>query len=83
MRLGEPAAGRLLIAAKPGQGGYFGHSVVLLLEHDEKDSLGICLYKVGEVTTVDSLECSSDLSTPPARLFEGGPVPRQTVLGLA
>lgn len=83
MELGEPAAGQLLIATEPGRGGYFDRSVVLLLEHNEEGSLGICLHKIGEVTMVDSLEHFSDLLTPPAKLFEGGPVSRQTALGLA
>lgn len=81
MELGEPAAGQLLIATEPGRGGYFDRSVVLLLEHNEEGSLGICLHKIGEVTMVDSLEHFSDLLTPPAKLFEGGPVSRQTALG--
>ena len=83
MELGEPAAGQLLIATEPGRGGYFDRSVVLLLEHNEEGSLGVCLHKIGEVAMVDSLEHFSDLLTPPAKLFEGGPVSRQTALALA
>ena len=64
MELGEPAAGQLLIATEPGRGGYFDRSVVLLLEHNEEGSLGVCLHRMGEVPMVDSLEHFSDLLTP-------------------
>ena len=83
MELGEPRAGQLLIATEPGRGGYFERSVVLLLDHNDEGSLGVCLHKVGEMDMVDSLEHFSDLLTPPAQLFEGGPVSGQTALGLA
>ena len=83
MELGEPAAGQLLISTEPGRGGYFDRSVVLLLEHNEEGSLGVCLHRMGRIPMVDSLEHFSDLLTPPAKLFEGGPVSKQTALGLA
>ena len=83
MELGEPAAGQLLISTEPGRGGYFDRSVVLLLEHNEEGSLGVCLHRMGRIPMVDSLEHFSDLLTPPAKLFEGGPVSKQTALVLA
>lgn len=79
----EPAAGQLLIATEPGRGGYFDQSVVLLLEHNETGSLGVCLHQPSETEVVSELQGFTPFLTPPARMFEGGPVSQQAAVCLA
>lgn len=84
MRHGHlPAAGQILIATEPGAKGYFDQSVVLLLDHDEGGSLGVCLHQPSELDMVPALEPFSRFLTPPATLFEGGPVKQQSAVALA
>lgn len=83
MNLGEPAAGQLLIATEPGSGGFFDRSVVLLLEHNDEGSLGVCLHMPSDAELLDVLAHFQPLLTPPAVLFDGGPVSRNSALGLA
>lgn len=78
-----PVAGQFLVATEPGRGGYFDRSVILLLDHNDNGSLGVCLQRVSELGMVDVLEHFSDLLTPPKVLFEGGPVSQQAAVCLA
>ncbi|GAB3821427.1 YqgE/AlgH family protein [Tessaracoccus terricola] len=84
MRTGSPpAAGQVLIATEPGKGGYFDRSVVLLLDHNESGSLGVCLHKVAELEMVEPLAHFTQYLSPPVTLFEGGPVSQQAAVSLA
>ncbi|MFV0429592.1 MAG: YqgE/AlgH family protein [Arachnia sp.] len=78
-----PAAGQILISTEPGRGGYFDQSVVLLLEHNENGSLGVCLHHLSDLGMVEVLRPFEDLLTQPAQLFEGGPVSPQAAICLA
>ncbi len=82
MQLGEPAAGQLLIATEPGRGGYFDRSVVLLLDHNDSGTIGVCLNRGEGMDVVPELEHFGELLPPPAKLLEGGPVSQQTAIGL-
>lgn len=83
MRFGmPPAAGQLLIATEPGKETYFDRSVVLLLEHSDEGSLGVCLHQLADVDMVPALEHLEPFLTPPAGLFEGGPVSQQSAVCL-
>lgn len=73
----------MLIATEPGRGGYFDQSVVLLLDHNEGGSLGVCLHQVTGLPMVDVLEPFAQFLTPPAQIFEGGPVSQQAAVALA
>ncbi|MBB1516026.1 YqgE/AlgH family protein [Tessaracoccus sp. MC1679] len=74
MHTGAVGVGQLLIATQPGRGGYFDRSVVLLLEHTAEGSLGVCLNRLSELPADSIQESFRDHLTPPARVFEGGPV---------
>lgn len=83
MQLGEPRAGQLLISRDPGDGSYFDRSVVLLLDHDDEGSIGVCLHQPITRRLPETLEQLRPLLTPPADPFEGGPVNEDAVVGLA
>lgn len=78
-----PAAGQILISTEPGRGGYFDRSVVLLLDHNDSGSIGVCLHKTAELEMVDALTHFTEHLSPPAVLFEGGPVSQQAAVALA
>lgn len=78
-----PAAGQILISTEPGKGGYFDRSVVLLLDHNASGSLGVCLHQPAELEMVEPLAHFSEHLSPPAVLFEGGPVSQQSAVSLA
>lgn len=78
-----PAAGQILVATNPGQKAYFDQSVVLILDHGDHGTLGVCLHQVANVEMVDALAHFQPMLTPPARLFEGGPVNSQAAVCLA
>lgn len=78
-----PAPGQLLVATDPGRGGYFDQAVVLIVEHNPGGTLGVCLHQLSEVDMVDALEEFTPLLSPPAQLFEGGPVNERMALCLA
>lgn len=78
-----PAAGQILIATEPGRGGYFDQSVVILLDHNDGGTLGVCLHQLAEMEMVPVLEHFAGFLTPPVHLFEGGPVSKQAAVCLA
>lgn len=78
-----PTPGQVLISTEPGKGGFFDHSVILLLDHNESGSLGVCLHRPSELGMVPQLEQFGSLLSPPQQLFEGGPVSPQAAVGLA
>ncbi len=78
-----PEPGQILIATEPGRGGYFDQSVVLLLDHNDGGTLGVCLHKLADFPMVDVLEPFQHMLTPPPQLFEGGPVSQQAAVCLA
>ncbi|MDO5092949.1 MAG: YqgE/AlgH family protein [Propionibacteriaceae bacterium] len=82
MQLGEPAAGQLLVATEPGKGGYFDRSVVLILDHGDSGTIGVCLNKDQSMEVVPELAQFRELLPPPGRLIEGGPVSQQTAVGV-
>lgn len=75
--------GQLLISADPGRGGYFEQSVVLLLEHNENGTLGVCLNRLSGVDIEGPLGHFTEVLTPLAMPFEGGPVSQQSAIALA
>ncbi len=81
--LGPPAAGQLLISAQVGGGDYFDRSVVLVLEHDDDGTVGVVLGKVSDEPIPDTLSDWVPLLSPPAALYEGGPVNQDGLLVLA
>lgn len=80
------AAGRLLVATPPMDDPNFERSVVLLLQHDDDGAFGLVISRpADDVTVVDDGTLSRWLThaSTPRRLFEGGPVQQDSVIGLA
>lgn len=75
--------GSLLVAA-PGLGDpNFSRSVVYMIEHRPRGSLGVVLNRPGPAAVRDVLPRWAGLTSDPGSMFVGGPVENRTALGLA
>lgn len=72
----KPSVGKVLIADPFLQGAYFGRSIVLLTEHNEKGSVGLVLNKSTRFYPDEVIE---DLLSFEGELFIGGPVASNTL----
>ncbi len=83
---GGPAPGVLtghLLVASPGLADpNFSRRVVLVLDHGVHGVLGVVVDRPGGVGVDQLLAQWHDLATPPAELFTGGPVSRNSLIGL-
>ncbi|MFF7328484.1 YqgE/AlgH family protein [Streptomyces sp. NPDC090306] len=75
--------GRLLVATPALADPNFDRAVVLLLDHDEKGSLGVVLNRPTPVGVEDILENWAGLAGEPGVVFQGGPVSLDSALGVA
>jgi putative transcriptional regulator len=75
--------GMLLVAAPGLLDPNFHRSVVYLIEHRERGSLGVVLNRPSEVALHDVLPAWAPLSSRPPSVFVGGPVDAKTALCLA
>ncbi|WP_329217810.1 YqgE/AlgH family protein [Streptomyces sp. NBC_01485] len=75
--------GRLLVATPVLADPNFDRAVVLLLDHDEKGSLGVVLNRPTPVGVSDILEGWADFTGEPGVVFQGGPVSLDSALGIA
>ena len=75
--------GMLLVAAPGLLDPNFRRSVVYLIEHRERGSLGVILNRPSEVALNDVLPAWAPLSSRPPSVFMGGPVDAKTALCLA
>lgn len=82
MHTGAIAVGQLLVAAKPGRGGYFDRSVVLLIEHHKEGTVGVCLNIISDLPVSAATAQFGPHLSPPRSLFEGGPVNTEVVIAL-
>jgi putative transcriptional regulator len=84
---GEPEPdflpGHLLVAAPTLQDPNFARRVILVLDHGVHGALGVVIDRPGGVGVDQLLPQWHDLATPPAELFTGGPVARNSLIGLA
>lgn len=78
-----PRAGLLLVATPGMADPNFAHAVVLLLEHDDSGSVGVVLNRPSAVTVPSLLPAMDLFAAHPPVVFDGGPVQRDGVLGLA
>jgi len=83
---GEPApdslAGYLLVATPTVDDPNFRRRVILLLEHGFPGALGVVIDRPGGVEVDRLLPKWYVFATPPAEVFTGGPVSRNSVIGL-
>lgn len=75
--------GRLLVATPALADPNFDRAVVLLLDHDEKGSVGVVLNRPTPVDVGDILEGWAELAGEPGVVFQGGPVSLDSALGVA
>jgi putative transcriptional regulator len=75
--------GRLLVATPPLADPNFDRTVVYMLEHSDDGAVGVVLNRPLEEITPESLNRWQDWMTPPAVLFEGGPVEPDALIALA
>ena len=78
----EPAAGMFLVARRSMRGPYFRRSVVYLLEHGKRGTMGLIVNRPSKVTLSDGVANIGDLSGKDHQLYLGGPVGRTQVLML-
>lgn len=79
-------AGRLLVATPPMDDPNFERSVILMLRHDDEGAFGLVVsHPSEELSAVEGSALAGwvDRTSPPAVLFQGGPVQLNTVIGLA
>jgi putative transcriptional regulator len=75
--------GILLVASPALVDPNFYRAVVLLLEYDEDGAVGVVLDRPLELDVDEHLPAWHDYLAPPHRVFEGGPVQRETAIGVA
>ena len=84
---GDPApddlVGHLLVATPTIGDPNFARRVVLVLDHGVGGALGVVIDRPGGVAVGQLLPRWHGLATAPAELFTGGPVARNSVIGLA
>lgn len=74
--------GKLLVASPRLQDSNFARAVVLLLAHDAAGAFGLVLNRPLDLDLADQLEPWAPLASPPARIFQGGPVEPAAALAL-
>ena len=79
----EGCTGRLLVATPGLQDRSFRRAVVLVLEHTDTGALGVVLDRPLDLDASSVLPQWQDHLSAPGRLFQGGPVARDTALALA
>jgi putative transcriptional regulator len=78
----ESMAGYLLVATPAVDDPNFWRRVILLLDHGFQGALGVVIDRPGGVDVDRLLPRWRDLATAPAELFDGGPVARNSLIGL-
>lgn len=75
--------GKLLVATPALREPTFARTVIALLQHSEAEgALGVVLNRPTEALVAEVVPPVADLVTPPAVLFDGGPVSRTTAIAL-
>jgi putative transcriptional regulator len=83
---GEPEpqslVGHLLVATPAVDDPNFWRRVIFVLDHGHQGVLGVVIDRPGGVQVDQLLPQWQELATPPAELFTGGPVSRDSLIGL-
>jgi putative transcriptional regulator len=75
--------GKLLVASPVLVDPNFFRSVVVLMAHGDDGAVGVILDRPLEAAVATHIPVWVDHLTPPKRVFEGGPVQRETAIGVA
>ena len=78
----EALPGHLLVATPRIDDPNFARRVLLVLDHGVHGALGVVIDRPGGVAVDQLLPRWHDLATAPAELFTGGPVARNSLIGL-
>ena len=78
----DSLVGYLLIATPATDDPNFSRRVILLLEHGFPGALGLVIDRPGGVAVDQFLPRWHKVASPPAELFTGGPVSRNSLIGL-
>jgi putative transcriptional regulator len=78
----DTLVGRLLVATPLLEDPNFARRVTLVLDHGIHGALGVVIDRPGGVAVEQLLPRWHDLATAPAELFTGGPVARNSLIGL-
>lgn len=76
-------AGKLLVASPKLADPNFARAVVLLLSHGLEGAFGVIVNRPLELEITGQLAAWAPLASPPARIFEGGPVEPAGALALS
>jgi putative transcriptional regulator len=79
----SPTKGRLLVATPPLEDPNFDRTVVYVLEHHDDGALGVIINRPTDEVLDEPLDRWIDLQTPPASVFDGGPVEPDALIALA
>src|SRR5688500_14538468 len=74
--------GRLLVATPPLGDENFDRSVVYMLDHNEDGAVGVVLNRPSPELEVEGLEDWGPVLSPPATIFTGGPVERDSLIAI-
>jgi putative transcriptional regulator len=74
--------GRLLVATPPLGDPNFDRSVVYVLDHDEQGAVGVVVNRPTDDPLLDGLDAWEPYLSPPAVVFEGGPVETDSYIAL-
>ncbi len=74
---------RILVASPTLLDPNFYRSVVLLMAHNDDGALGVVLDRPLDLAAAEYVEDWVAVLTPPSRVYEGGPVQRETAIGVA
>jgi putative transcriptional regulator len=75
--------GRLLVASPALGDDNFDRTVVFMLEHNDDGALGVIINRPSDEADVEGLESWTELASPPAVVFHGGPVEPDALIGIA
>ena len=73
----------LLLATPPLDDPNFDRSVVYMMEHSSEGAVGVVLNQPTEETWIEGLDQWMDLTSPPAVVFNGGPVQFDALIAIA
>ncbi len=75
--------GRLLVASPVMGDDNFDRTVVFMLEHNDEGALGVIINRPSDESDIEGLESWTELASPPAVVFHGGPVEQDALIGIA
>jgi putative transcriptional regulator len=76
-------SGMLIVATPTLNDPNFVRSVVFIIDRGEHGAVGVMINRALELNATDHVPSWTNQLAPPSRVFEGGPVERETAIGVA